>query len=88
MFRKTREKSPYFLLAMDFGYMLLAGILVLGYLGWLADKRFGTSPIFLLVGFGLGIATGFSSLFRRLNLLERNRKEAKKNEKKPEEPKT
>jgi F0F1-type ATP synthase assembly protein I len=74
LFKKTREKSPYFLLAVDFGYTLLAGIGLFGYLGWLADGRFGTAPLFLLVGIGTGLAVGFNSLFRRLNLLERKRR--------------
>lgn len=74
MFRKTREKSPYFLTAMDFGYTLLAAVCVLGYVGWRLDLRYDSSPWFLLAGFGLGIAVGFNSLFRRMNLLERNRK--------------
>lgn len=78
MFKKTREKSPYYHLAMDFGYTLLAGVVVLGWLGWKADERFATPPLFLIVGVGLGIATGFSSLFRRLNLLESKRRAAQK----------
>lgn len=74
MFRKTREKSPYFLVAMDFGYTLLGAVGVMGYVGWRLDLRYDSSPWFLLAGFGLGIAVGFNSLFRRLNLLERKRK--------------
>lgn len=78
MFKKTREKSPYYLLAVDFGYMLLASILLLGFIGWWVDKRYGTTPWFMVAGGALGIAVGFNSLFRRLNLLEKGRKAAKK----------
>lgn len=74
MFKKTREKSPYFLVAMDFGYTLLAGVGLFGFLGYWLDKRYQASPWFLLGGIGLGLAVGFNSLFRRLNMLEKHRK--------------
>lgn len=78
MFKKPRDKSPYFLLAVDFGYNLLGSILVLGGLGWYIDSRYGTTPWFMIAGGLLGIAVGFNSLFRRLNLLEEKRKVDKK----------
>lgn len=86
MFKKTREKSPYFLLAMDFGYNLLGSILVLGGLGWYVDGRYGTTPWFMIAGGGLGIAVGFNSLFRRLNLLEQRRKAERKQAKTEDSP--
>lgn len=78
MFKKTRDKSPYFLLAMDFGYTLLASVLVFGWLGWYIDSRYGTKPWLMLAGGGLGLAVGFNSLFRKLNLLEARRKSESK----------
>lgn len=80
MFKKTRDKSPYFLLAMDFGYNLLGSILVLGGLGWYIDGRYGTRPWLMIGGGLLGIAVGFNGLFRRLNLLEERRKAERKQE--------
>lgn len=94
MFQKTREKSPHFLIAMDFGYTLLAAIGVFGSLGWWLDNRYGARPWFLLGGIGLGLAVGFNSLFRRLHYLEQAQKHAKRQAKQqaeaqstPEEPK-
>jgi F0F1-type ATP synthase assembly protein I len=86
LFNKNREKSPYFHLAMDFGYTLLAAVLLLGWFGWKADQRFATSPWLMIVGVGLGIATGFSSLFRRLNLMEQRQRAQRKakDDKKPD----
>lgn len=87
MFKRTREKSPYFHLAMDFGYTLLASVLVFGYFGYWLDNRYDKSPLFLISGIFLGLAVGFNSLFRRLNMLEAKRKAAKA-AKKPNEPKS
>lgn len=78
MFRKTREKSPYYHLAIDFGYTLLAGVGVFGFLGWWLDQRYGTTPLLLICGFGLGLAVGFNSLFKRLRIVEEREKAAKK----------
>lgn len=38
--------------------LLAASVLVGVFLGKLADEKFGTSPVFLLVGLFLGIAAG------------------------------
>jgi F0F1-type ATP synthase assembly protein I len=70
MFRKYREKSPYFLAMMDFGYTLLAAVGLFGYIGYRLDQRWNSSPWCLLGGIGLGMAVGFNSLFRKLNSLE------------------
>ena len=83
-FKRPREKSPYFLVAMDFGYTLLAGVGVFGFLGWKLDERYLTSPWYLLGGIGLGLAVGFNSLFRRLNYLEKGHKLAKQRQKEQE----
>ncbi|HYF93361.1 MAG TPA: AtpZ/AtpI family protein [Symbiobacteriaceae bacterium] len=85
MFKRTRERSPYFLLAMDFGYTLLAAILLFGFIGWYVDNRYSTAPWFMLAGGGLGLAVGFNSLFRKLNLLESKRKAARKQDTPEEE---
>ncbi len=87
MFHKTREKSPYFLAAMDFGYTLLASLGVFGWLGWWLDGKYNTSPLFLIGGVFLGLAVGFNSLFKKLALIEKAQKAAKDREKKPPEPK-
>jgi F0F1-type ATP synthase assembly protein I len=88
LFKKPRDKSPYFLLAMDFGYTLLASIGVFGWLGYWLDHRYGTTPWFMLLGFALGLAIGFNSLFRRLNLLETKEKAKRKakSQQPPEKP--
>ncbi len=39
--------------------------------GYWADRWLGTSPWLLLVGLGIGIAAGFTNLFRSLREAER-----------------
>jgi len=72
--RKKRAKSPYFLLAIDFGYTLLAAIGIFGAAGWWVDGKLQTKPWFLLLGIGLGIAVSFQSLMRRMRYLEQSRR--------------
>ncbi len=40
--------------------------------GYYADRWLGTSPLFLLLGLGLGIAAGFVNLFRTVKAAERD----------------
>lgn len=88
MFRKPREKSPYFLAAVDFGYTLLASLGVFGWIGWWLDGKYQTSPLFLIGGIFLGLAVGFNSLFKRLSIVEKAQKAAKDRDKqRPPEPK-
>lgn len=77
MFRKSREKSPYYLAAVDFGYTLLAALLVFGWGGWWLDAKYQTTPLFLIGGIFLGLAVGFNSLFRKLGAIEKARRQAK-----------
>lgn len=46
------------------GIELLAAILVGAGLGYLADRYLGTFPYLLIVGFVLGVITGFRNAFR------------------------
>ncbi len=39
-------------------YSLIAALLLLGGLGFFADKHFHTSPVFVLIGMGLGLVVG------------------------------
>lgn len=68
------SKSPHAMAAIDFGYTLLASVLVFGGGGYWLDKTRGTLPWFMLGGIALGLAVGFNSLFKRLNLLEKKEK--------------
>lgn len=69
--RKPRRPSPHFTVVADFGWLLLAAVLILGGGGYWLDQRLGTLPWATFIGILLGLATAFQSLFRRLGELER-----------------
>lgn len=61
---------------------MLAAVGLFGYLGWRLDARYETMPLFLIGGIFLGLAVGFSSLFRRLSAIEAKRRAEKLRERK------
>jgi len=71
---RRRRRSPYLLAAADFGYTLLAALLIFGGLGWWLDGRRYTTPLFLIAGILLGLAVAFNGLLRRLRVIERAEK--------------
>lgn len=46
------------------GIEVVLGLLLPGYLGHLADAHFGTRPLFILLGFVLGLAHGVRAVVR------------------------
>lgn len=48
------------------GLQFAASVGLLAWLGWWADARWGTSPLFVLLGVALGFTGGFVSLVRGL----------------------
>lgn len=52
---------------MNFGYTLLAGVLVLGGIGYWADRRWQTGPWLMIIGIFLGLAVSFKSLLADLD---------------------
>jgi ATP synthase protein I len=51
-------------LYLGFTFILILGILTT--LGFFVDRLFGTLPLFLLVGLGIGFAAGLYYVFRSL----------------------
>ena len=58
---ETARKSG---LAYGAGLTLFASVLVMLFLGWLADRLFGTAPWLLVAGIFLGAVLGFYLFFR------------------------
>lgn len=86
MAKGAQRRSPYLNVAIDFGYMLLASVLILGGLGYWLDQRRGAAvPWLTIVGVLLGIATAFRSLVRRLSALEQAEREAGQGRRPPDQ---
>jgi ATP synthase protein I len=58
--------------AFRVGSELLAGLLVGGLLGLGLDRLFGTEPLFLLVGIGVGFAAGVMNVGRAMKQMNKN----------------
>ena len=46
------------------GLEFIVAVAVMGAIGWYADKKFDTSPWFLLVGGGVGFTVGLWNVIR------------------------
>lgn len=67
--RAMREAEPY----LQAGWSL-AGAVALGtVVGYLADRKLGTTPWLLIVGASLGIAAGFYALVKAVVQAERKK---------------
>jgi len=68
------DGAKYAGIGLQFG----VSILVFLYGGQWLDKRFGTSPIFLMLGVFVGAGAAFYSMYRKLMADQRKDDEAKK----------
>jgi len=60
--RAQRRAAPY----LDAVWRMVGALLLGALLGWFLDGRLGTGPWCLVGGLGLGLVTGFWSLYRSL----------------------
>lgn len=79
------KQLRHFNLAFSFGISMILVLLLGVYGGHWLDQRFGTSPVFLLLGIFLGVGAGFYNLWSELSKLNEINKEAKLEEKKQNE---
>ncbi len=83
--QKIKEKSQVWSalsLAWQLGYSIAVPLVVLALGGRLIDKKFGTSPWFLLTGIFLSlIVSTFSVYFKTIKILKETEDENKKNQK-------
>lgn len=66
---EKKERSAMWLaldVAYQLGYLIALPIVILGFGGAYADKQFGTSPIFLLIGIVLSFIITTVGAFRKI----------------------
>ena len=63
-----RKAMPY----ISSFYIMAASIGLLGWLGWLADEKLATKPLFFLGGLFLGMIIGFYNLYKLLRNLDKD----------------
>jgi F0F1-type ATP synthase assembly protein I len=63
----TGRSIAYFALFSEIGIVLLVTVLVGVLAGYWADQQLQTLPIFLLVGFLVGLAAGARVVYRLIN---------------------
>jgi ATP synthase protein I len=65
-------------IAFKMSFEIVAAVVVGAGLGWLLDRWFGTTPLFMIVFFFLGAAAGFMSVIRSAGLAESRSKTDRK----------
>lgn len=78
---KPADEGPGAGAYAGFGMQFVVALLLFLYLGQWADRRLGTSPVFLLIGIFVGAGGSFYAMYRKLMAAqereERARREAK-----------
>ena len=62
-FSNMKELGYYSSLGLSVSLAIFIGL----FFGVWLDRKFGTNPIFTLVGLGMGIVAGFRNLIRAMN---------------------
>jgi len=73
--KKQKEKLPWQALVgryLSISSQNIAFIGAGGVLGWYLDKKFGTNPLFLIIGIFAGAVAGFYYMIRLLNELHKH----------------
>jgi F0F1-type ATP synthase assembly protein I len=61
----VRDRAQQSALAMELPFTIVGGIVLAGFLGYLADKWLHTSPWLMILGGGLGFASTVIDIARR-----------------------
>ncbi len=75
LFRAVVNKRQTSSMAAGIGLQFAVSIVVFLYIGQWADKKFGTSPLFLLLGVFVGGGAAFYSMYRKLMAAQREEDE-------------
>ncbi|HAU39863.1 MAG: hypothetical protein UV80_C0002G0092 [Candidatus Peregrinibacteria bacterium GW2011_GWF2_43_17] len=70
MFTPLKNSAPQKVnllsLGTEFGVMIAVPILIFGGIGFYLDGKFGTEPLFILIGVGLSILASSLLLYKRI----------------------
>ena len=61
-----------------FGMQFVVALLLFLYIGQWVDRRFGTSPVFLLIGIFVGAGGSFYAMYRKLMAAQAREDEARR----------
>lgn len=65
--RRLVPLAKEYAMVMELPFILVAGVLMGGGIGWLLDRKLHTEPWLLLAGGAIGFAAGMRELLRRLS---------------------
>ncbi|MFL5560438.1 MAG: AtpZ/AtpI family protein [Gemmatimonadaceae bacterium] len=75
---KPADEAPGAGAYAGFGLQFVVALLLFLYLGQWADKKLGTSPIFLLIGIFVGAGGSFYAMYRKLMAVQAREEEARR----------
>ena len=75
---KSRDEGPGAGAYAGFGLQFVVALLLFLYLGQWADKKLGTSPVFLLIGIFVGAGGSFYAMYRKLMAAQAREEEARR----------
>ena len=64
-----RKAAPY----VNSVYVLIGSVALFAWLGWLADQKLNTAPLFFILGLFGGLASGFYNFYKILKNLEKEK---------------
>jgi F0F1-type ATP synthase assembly protein I len=53
-------------------YVLIGSVALFGWLGWLGDQKWDTTPLLFILGMFGGLASGFYNFYKILKNLEKH----------------
>ena len=74
---EEQTKSTYklfIIMAMSTSILLVSPMAILVAAGYFADKYFHTTPLYILVGGGVGFVSGIMNVFRMMKLMQKRKK--------------
>jgi F0F1-type ATP synthase assembly protein I len=78
---KNKKETTYrlfLIIAMSTSIVLVSPVIILVALGFFVDSFFHTTPLYTALGGGLGFISGIVNVFRMMQMMQRKKREQKK----------